>query len=200
MRKYFKKIKRNRGAAMLISVIFFTFISLAIISGLVAPAVREFRNASVYLNSKKSYFLAESGSEDALYRILNNMAIGASETITLDSNDATTDITDISGNTKQITSLGDVSNYQRKTSLTLSTNNGVSFNYGMQIGNGCLVMSNSATITGTAMAADRTAEIIDQVNDTGTPTDTILFGNATSTQDGAQSFTVASSDVITQIS
>ncbi|KKR74815.1 MAG: hypothetical protein UU17_C0006G0023 [Candidatus Nomurabacteria bacterium GW2011_GWA1_40_8] len=60
-----------------------------------APAVREFRNASVYLNSKKSYFLAESGSEDALYRILNNMAIGASETITLDSNDATTDITDI---------------------------------------------------------------------------------------------------------
>src|SRR3989344_7685952 len=218
MRKYFKKIKRNRGAAMLISVIFFTFISLAIISGLVAPAVREFRNASVYLNSKKSYFLAESGSEDALYRILNNMAIGASETITLDSNDATTDITDISGNTKQITSLGDVSNYQRKTSLTLSTNNGVSFNYGMQIGNGGLVMSNSATIngnvyvngditgsnsatiTGTAMAADRTAEIIDQVNDTGTPTDTILFGNATSTQDGAQSFTVASSDVITQIS
>ena len=199
---------------MLISVIFFTFISLAIISGLVAPAVREFRNASVYLNSKKSYFLAESGSEDALYRILNNMAIGASETITLDSNDATTDITDISGNTKQITSLGDVSNYQRKTSLTLSTNNGVSFNYGMQIGNGGLVMSNSATIngnvyvngditgsnsatiTGTAMAADRTAEIIDQ----GTPTDTILFGNATSTQDGAQSFTVASSDVITQIS
>src|SRR3989344_2775144 len=182
MRKYFKKIKRNRGAAMLISVIFFTFISLAIISGLVAPAVREFRNASVYLNSKKSYFLAESGSEDALYRILNNMAIGASETITLDSNDATTDITDISGNTKQITSLGDVSNYQRKTSLTLSTNNGVSFNYGMKIGNGGLVMSNSATIngnvyvngditgsnsatiTGTAMAADRTADVITQIS------------------------------------
>jgi len=57
----FKKIKRNGGAAMLISVVFFLFISLAIISGLVSPTVRELKNATVNLNSKKSYFLAESG-------------------------------------------------------------------------------------------------------------------------------------------
>jgi len=52
-----KRIKNKRlpagrqgGAAMLISVIFFLFISLAIISGLVAPTVREFRNASANIN------------------------------------------------------------------------------------------------------------------------------------------------------
>ena len=86
MKKDFRKFKKNGGAAMLISVVFFLFISLAIIAGLVSPTVREFKNASVNLNSKKSYFLSESGSEDAAYRIINNMTIGSSETITLDSN------------------------------------------------------------------------------------------------------------------
>ena len=66
-----RKINNQSGAAMLISVVFFLFLSLGIISGLVAPSVREFRNANVNLNSKKAYFLAESGSEDAMYRILN---------------------------------------------------------------------------------------------------------------------------------
>ncbi|KKS10598.1 MAG: hypothetical protein UU66_C0043G0013, partial [Parcubacteria group bacterium GW2011_GWB1_41_5] len=66
---------------MLISVIFFLFISLAIISGLVGPTLREFRNADINLKSKQSYFLAESGVEDAFYRIKNNMAIGSSESL-----------------------------------------------------------------------------------------------------------------------
>ena len=133
---------------MLISVVFFLFITLAIISGLVSPTVRELKNAGVNLGSKKSYFLAESGGEDALYRILNNLPIEESETLVLDSNEATTTITDVDSHTKQIISLGDVSNYQRKTVLSLSTDEGISFNYGMQVGTGGLTMNNNATING----------------------------------------------------
>ena len=102
-----RKINNQSGAAMLISVVFFLFISLAIITGLVSPTVREFKNASVNLNSKKSYFLSESGIEDALYRIINNVTIGSSENLILDFNSAATTII-TNGNTKQITSLGDV--------------------------------------------------------------------------------------------
>ena len=148
MKKDFRKFKKNGGAAMLISVVFFLFISLAIIAGLVSPTVREFKNASVNLNSKKSYFLSESGSEDAAYRIINNMTIGSSETITLDSNSATTVITSPSGGVKQIISLGDVSSYQRSTNITLSNGVGVSFNYGVQIGAGGLEMGNNSTVVG----------------------------------------------------
>lgn len=132
---------------MLISVVFFLFISLAIISGLVGPTVREFKNVTMNFDSKKSYFLAESGSEDALYRILNNLAIGSSETITLDSNSATTTVDTILGN-KEISSLGDVGSLQRKTKLALSTGPGASFNYGVQVGQGGLVLENTARITG----------------------------------------------------
>src|SRR3989338_5647479 len=148
MKKQIKiKLKTNGGAAMLISVIFFLFISLVIISGLVSPTVREFRNANLNLNSKKSYFLAESGIEDALYRTINNITIGANEVLTLDSNSATTTIVSGSG-TKQITSLGDISSYQRKTIVTLFTGTGASFNYGVQVGQGGLEMSNTSKIVG----------------------------------------------------
>jgi len=148
MKKNSKKIKRNRGAAMLIVVVFFLFISLAIIAGLVSPTIREFRNASVNLSSKQSYFLAESGSEDAVYRILNDITIGESEIITLNNNSATTNIETIFGNSKQISSLGDVRSFQRETSIALQAGAGVGFNYGIQSGDGGFLLSGGSTITG----------------------------------------------------
>lgn len=207
--KYFQKIKTNGGGAMLISVVFFLFISLAIISGLVSPTVREFRDASVGLSSKQSYFLAESGSEDAMYRILNGKTIGSTETLTLNNNSATTTISTLFGNSKQISSVGDVSSYQRKTTIKLATGAGVAFNYGLQAGNGGVsagggatingnIYSNatinaiSATITGTAVAADSPALVSDQSNTTPTtPTGSITFRNTAASQDFAQSFQVS---------
>ena len=190
---------------MLIAVIFFLFIALAIIAGLVNPAVREFKDESVDLNSKQSYFLAESGSEDAVYRIKNNMTISNSETLTLNGNSATTTIAN-SGYSKTITSLGSVSSYQRKTSVGLSTGAGVAFNYGLQAGSGGVTINGgstvhgniysnssinavSATVTGSAVAADSPALAVDQSNTTPTtPTGSINFRNVSASQDFAQSF------------
>ncbi len=152
--EYFNKIKkclpagRQGGAAMLIAVVFFLFISLAIISGLVSPTVREFRDASVNLNSKQAYFLAESGSEDAAYRIMNNKAVASTETLTLGSGSAMTTITTLVGNIKQSVSLGDINSYQRKSSITLKTGDGVVFKYGTQAGLGGFIFQNNSHITG----------------------------------------------------
>jgi hypothetical protein len=177
MKKDFKKIKRNKGAAMLTAVIFFLFISLAVVFGLVSPAVREFKNVNADLNSKKSYFLAESGTEDAMYRIINYMPVANSQTITIDSNSETTTILDLFVNVKQIVSQGDVSSYQRKITSVLSTGYGAVFKYGTQAGqggfvfhpnsfvngslysNGNIVGSNGAYITGDAFVAGSTGSI-----------------------------------------
>lgn len=147
MKKEFKKINNQSGAAMLISVIFFLFISLAIISGLVSPTIREFKNAGMNLNSKKSYFLAESGSEDMAYRIIKNMTVGDSESFILDSNSVVTNASLILGN-KVISSLGDVRSSQRKINMTLSVGTGNSFSYGIQSGQGGFILENSASVTG----------------------------------------------------
>lgn len=165
-----KKIKKNSGAAMLISVIFFLFISLAIIAGLVEPTVREFRITNDFVKSRQSLFLSESSVEDAYFRLKTAKNIGSSETITLGDNSATSTITDSGYNEKTIFSLGDVNFLQRKNKLILNTGAGISFSYGIQSGaggfvignavvygnvysNGTIVGSNGAIITGSAFSA-----------------------------------------------
>lgn len=142
------KINSQSGAAMLISVVFFLFLSLSIISGLVSPSVREIKNANMSLNSKKSFFLAESGTEDVFYRILKNKTVLDSEIITLDSNSVTTTITTLLGNIKDIVSLADVSNLQRQNSLTIKTGDGIVFKYGTQAGQGGFVFHNNSYVNG----------------------------------------------------
>lgn len=133
---------------MLISIVFFLFISLAIVSALVSPVVREYKNSNIELNSKRSYFLAESGSEDVLYRTLKNMATSPSETLTIGANSVITTTTTLLNNTKQIVSLGDVSNYERKTNLILKTGEGSVFKYGTQAGQGGFVFQNNSHVDG----------------------------------------------------
>ncbi len=163
-------MKTNTGAAMLISVVFFLFISLAIIAGLVGPSVREFKISGDLVRSRQSFFLAESGVEDAYYRLSNAKPIGASTNITLNGSTATTTITDSGYNEKTISSSGDVASRQRKNQLVLSTGTGIAFSYGIQAGtggfqlgnatvvgnvysNGNITGSNGAEITGSAFAA-----------------------------------------------
>ncbi|HNW71341.1 MAG TPA: choice-of-anchor R domain-containing protein [Candidatus Paceibacterota bacterium] len=211
MKKDLLKYKRQKGAAMLIVVVFFLFISLVIVSGLVSPAIREVKSVSENLDSKKAYFLAESGVEDALYRLLTNKPLESSETITLDSNSATTAITTIGSNKKEIISIGDFSDYQRKVDISLSAGSGVSFSYGVQVGQGGIEMQGSSGvngsvyangpikggtssfISGTAISANSPSLNADQANGDGVPGYNVSFANTNSTQDVAQSFQVENS-------
>ncbi|MEK7539061.1 MAG: choice-of-anchor R domain-containing protein [Patescibacteria group bacterium] len=215
MKKDFKKIKKNGGAAMLISVIFFLFISLAIISGLVGPSVREFRTVNNLIKSQRSFFLSESAAEDSYFRLKTGKAIGLTNTITLENNSATATISDSGYNEKTISSLGDVDSRQRKSELVLNTGVGVSFSYGVQTGLGGFTMENnssvngsvysngsitgSGSITGTALSANSEALTADQMNGSGVPSYDIIFGNANGTQDFAQSFQVSVTEVVNKV-
>ncbi|MFA5932168.1 MAG: choice-of-anchor R domain-containing protein [Candidatus Paceibacterota bacterium] len=215
MKKDFRKIKRNGGAAMLISVIFFLFISLAIISGLVSPTVREFRISNDLIKSRQSLILSESGGEDAYFRLKNAKPIGSSTTLTLNNNTATTQIVDSGYNEKTITTLGNVSSLQRTNQLVLSTGTGVSFSYGVQSGVGGFNMENgssvtgsvysngnitgSGTISGSALSANSPALTADQSNGSGIPPYDVIFGNADATQDFAQSFQVSTTSVVNKV-
>ncbi len=174
------KLKTNSGQAMLISVIFFLFISLSIIAGLVSPSVREFKIANDAIHSRQSFFLAESGVEDAYYRIVRNGTLPASGTqiiISLNGATASTTIIDTSASIKTITSLGDLSLRQRKSELKITSGDGVTFRYGTQAGqggiifqensflsgnlysNGNIVGANNAYITGNVFVAGNTGSI-----------------------------------------
>ena len=64
-----KEINYESGQAMMVATIFFLIISTTIIFGLVGPIVREQKITSTLLLSRQSYFTAEAGVEDVVYRI-----------------------------------------------------------------------------------------------------------------------------------
>lgn len=210
-----KKINYQSGAAMLISVIFFLFISLAIISGLVSPAVREFKNSNNLIKSHQSLFASESAIEDTYFRLKSAQTVGSTNVISVGDSTATATITDSGYNQKTISALGDVNSHQRKNEIVLNTGTGVSFSYGVQVGTGGFIMDNnsvvngsvysngnitgSGSITGAAFSADAPALVADQTNGSGIPAYDISFGNTTNTQDFAQSFQTSTTNVVNKV-
>lgn len=211
---YKKKLKSQNmesGNAMIISVLFFMFLSLSIALNVTLPVVRETHTTSKFFDSKQSFASSESGIEDVLYRMKNSMAVGSSESLTLGGATATTTTTDISSSQKQITSTGDANTLERSNQITVNAGTGVSFSYAMQTGLGGLVMSNnssiigsiyinggsitgSGSITGDATVANPAAAVADtNYSTTIPPTTNLSFGNANATQDIAQDFMVTDS-------
>jgi len=214
-------IKKNReklgGQAMMTATIFFVVVSLTIILGLAGPVLRQGRIVSDLFRSRESYFLAEAGMEDVVYRLQNRLPVSSSnQTLDIDGNTVTTDTTDISGG-KIITAIADWNGYIRKVETRLVKGVGVAFNYGVQTGNGGLILSpnagiegnvysngnitggNASFVTGSAFAANSIPLTTDQSNMTPlTPTNWIDFRNTSATSDVAQKFQVSTESPVSK--
>ena len=192
---------------MITSVVFFLFISLTTIAGLISPTVRDFSVSRVDLESKKAYYLTESGVEDALYRLGNHITLPPSVVITLDSNTVTTTTPGVisAASPFDIVSLSNVNSYQREVTTRVNWTMDVPFYYGVQVGlggldltsssiignvfaNGPITGDGSSTITGTAIAASGLDVFEDASNGNGIPFYDRSFGHANPMQDIAQSF------------
>ncbi len=141
-------ISRKRGAAIITAVLFFVVITLAMAIGLSSPVVREYKTSRDFEKSKGAYYLSESGSEDALYRIKKGITIGIQENLYLDGNTATTTITEVGALEKLIRSLADINTNTRRVKSTLTKTNTASFNSGVEAGDGGVIMKNAAVING----------------------------------------------------
>jgi len=143
------KVKSQKcgGQAILTAVVFFMFMSMIVVSGAYTVSYKESKSSRDFGTSKKSFFLAESGLEDLSYRIIKGKNYDIAEVLSLDGFFATTTVAGISG-AKEITATGTVSKMIRKSKIKLANNNGVSFHYGVQVGDGGIVMENSSLVQG----------------------------------------------------
>jgi hypothetical protein len=137
----------NRGEAVITTVIFLLFISLAIIFGISSLVLKETRIANDFFLSKKSYFLAEGANGDLIYRILELKNYSPEEVMFLDGYLATTTTTSI-GDEIEIVSRGDFAGKVRKIKTVLISGIETSFHYGVQVGDGGVRMEQSSMITG----------------------------------------------------
>ena len=143
------KVKSQKcgGQAILTAVVFFMFVSIIVVSGAYTVSYKESKSSRDFGTSKKSFFMAESGLEDLAYRMIKGRNYDTVEILSLDGFFATTTVADINGD-KEITATGAASKMIRKSKIKLANNDGVSFHYGVQVGDGGIVMENSSVIQG----------------------------------------------------
>jgi hypothetical protein len=137
----------ERGQAMMVATMFFLAVTISVIFGLVGPIVGQQKIAAQLLSSRQSYFLAEAGVEDMMYRLINNYPVGISETLTLNGSSATTISTDTL-NGKDIVATGDVNDSIRRVEVSLGLGTGITFHTGIHIGSGGFTLSNNAGVIG----------------------------------------------------
>ncbi|MBI3632750.1 MAG: hypothetical protein HY226_00505 [Candidatus Vogelbacteria bacterium] len=146
-----KVANRQSGQALLMAVVLFLFLSTTFIVGISDSILRQANITRDFLTSRKSYFAAESGVEDAIYRIKNNKQIPANGTIALDGSSTNVSVVS-STNTKTISVSANNTGLVRKINLVLKAGTGVSFHYGIQSGQDGLVLNNNVTINGNVFA------------------------------------------------
>lgn len=180
----------------MVATIFFLVVSMTIIFGLVAPILRQQKIASQLMTTRESYFLAEAGVEDVVYRLMTGVTVGDVETLTLNGNTVTTVTTDTEDG-KEIVSTGDVLDVVRKVRAGILLGTGVAFHYGVQVGAGGFVLANNAGVNGNiysngSVTGSNGAFVSDSVTAVGTINRVII---GTGTTGDAHAPTVTNSTV-----
>lgn len=147
MNKYFQKPKNNKGQAVIIAIILFSFGSFIFIGGITSTILSDIKEINNLKKSKQSFYLSESSMEDVTFRIKNAITYSTIETLTIDGNTATTTVSDITDG-KTIVSTGNVLDLIRTSQVDVIEGIGASFFYGMQTGTGGIIMENNSTVQG----------------------------------------------------
>jgi hypothetical protein len=212
-----KNSNKKRGQVVILAVLFFTAISMIIVLGFVLPSVREVAVAKNLVSGEESYFVAEAGVEDVVYRLKTGMQVSSSEVFSVGDSTVTINTAD-SFEGKTVTAEGNSDDYIKRIETKVTQGEGAAFNYGVQAGTGGFTLTGGSTINGnvyangtisgdggshingSATAANGAALTSDQTNDSpSTPGSQVVFANANGTQDFAQSFQVSQSGVLNKI-
>jgi hypothetical protein len=143
----------TRGAALTLAILFLTAASILVVGGVMTPAYQAIRSAHELARSEESYFFAEGLLEDVLYRMREDVTVGTEEVLSEASRTATATVTAIGGTTiQEIISRGERQRAVRKARALLDTGSGASFSYGVQAGDGGIILDNSSSVSGNAFS------------------------------------------------
>jgi hypothetical protein len=213
-----KTLRKNQsGQVIITAVVFFLVISVTILVGIASPIALQVRNGADYLQTQQGYVAADSLTEEALYRLNEGRTLPASLVLSFSNSTSTALITDVGG-AKQVIATGAAGTFSRVSKAVFSEEQGISINYGLQVGNGGVSMSGSSGVTGnlyangnisgsgscyvtgSATAAVTTTQVSDQLNSaSGTPAINMVFGTTTASQDVAQSFQVSTTTSFAEV-
>ena len=145
-------IKKNnqKGFVASLAAIFILAFMLSLSMSVSAVILIRHRISENEFKSSQSYYAAEAGIEDSLWRLKNNPQIRElNYTINIDGFETYVQIPDIAAGSRAITSQGNFFNRVKKIRAVYSLGGeSVSFYYGSQVGEGGLTMGNGSRIVG----------------------------------------------------
>lgn len=212
-----KSLHINKGYVIIINTLIFMAVSVTLLSGVVNPILSHYSSSKGFLESKKSFQLANSATEEVMYRLRTNKNLSSSASVTLDSGTANISVADTYSG-KQISVDAAAGDYERNISMNVIQDVGVSFSYGLQAGkggiemaggayvngnvysNGDIIGSGGPYITGSATVANASDPVANQSNGTVfPPTYSATFGGNATPQDFSQSFQVSTTTAVTSV-
>lgn len=140
----------NKGAAMLLFVLFFAFASSAMMFALNQSIFTDLSDYSRLAGSKQAYLASESVVEDVVYRrVFGAFSVDDSESLTLGVVTAHATTTyDSPSDVYEVNAESSLNGAVRKTQALLTISGGSSFSYGLQAGTGGITLANSARVIG----------------------------------------------------
>lgn len=178
---------RERGAASIIATLFVLSASIVLLNFFAFSFANSHKIITQKITSQKTFYAAEAGIEDQVYRIKNQKNYTATNTLAVGSGQSNISIS-TSGNTKTILSEGTLGNLIRRLQSTITiTTSEVSFHYGVQVGNGGFEMDQNSQVNGNvysngSVLGANGATIAGDLITAGTSSasDVIVYGNARS--------------------
>lgn len=181
---------------MMITVVFFLFISLAVMFGMVNPTLTETKLARSLAYSSQSVFLSEGATEDMLYRIKKGKQYSNPEQLTLNGATASISVSDIGTGRKEVVASADAAQNVRSVSVQIRTGAGVDFPYGAQVGAGGIEMEQNSRIEGAGGAVGNVYSNGPVEGETGATVTGSLTVASSVTEDMGAQWTVCNQDQI----
>ncbi|MFH1611708.1 MAG: type II secretion system protein [bacterium] len=142
-------MNKQKGFTLLFTIIVILSISFIIVSGLTFLTASNFASVQNKVKSTQSYYAAETGIEDYLYRLREGMETPSSNTFNVDGKTITVILSEPIGGARIIVAEGNTDNRIRKVSAVYTiTSEEVSFHYGTQAGEGGIRMGNNSQVQG----------------------------------------------------
>lgn len=173
-----KIINNKKGFVVLLNAILFVSILLAILFGISRPILAQYSSVQGFAQSKQSYLVAHSAVEDIFYRLKTGKNFPSSSTLTLSSGSATVSTLNSSGK-RSITVNADTNDYQRNIKMDIGIGAGIDFNYGLQAGNGGMIINGESAIDGNVYSNSNINAISAVITGSAIAADTSYIGGAT---------------------
>src|SRR3989344_7638281 len=139
--------KKHRGAALLLFVVLFMFVSLLLVFTLGRGAYQAFVQYRTAFDSAQAFYAGEAAIEDAAYRAMNALEYSVPESFVFAGSSITVVRTSFLGGLNfHIQSI--LRNAVRNGHLNLVLGSGASFSFGLQSDTGGIVMENSSSVLG----------------------------------------------------